>query len=132
MEKEEAAGDWVWVQDPEEAYVPARVISTRRDGKTEVQLQSGERRVLKAKSPMFPLAMSSLQRQEQDLVLLDSLDEGYARARAAFVTQPCFSSSPTSYTYAHLSALVRCGSMIHLPQTDFVQPQGTLYARQNL
>ena len=79
------SGQWVWVPDETHGYVPGQLIQVTATGSTECQLQNGERVTVKPKrrlggrgepQDLAPLKLSSLQRSEQDLVLLDSLDEG--------------------------------------------------------
>ena len=70
------SGNWVWCPDPYEAYVPATLLRTRPDGRSECQLESGEVRTTRRGEKVCPLTKSSLVRLERDLVLLDSLDEG--------------------------------------------------------
>ena len=78
-------GNWVWVPDEEHGYVPGMVLSVDAGGSTQCQLEGGATITLKPKRriggrgepvDLAPLKLSSLQRLEQDLVLLDQLDEG--------------------------------------------------------
>ncbi len=66
-------GSWIWFPDENEGYIPAKLLSKGKSSETEAQLESGQR--VKTKKPCYPLKKSSLNRVEQDLVLLDNLDE---------------------------------------------------------
>jgi hypothetical protein len=44
-ELEKDSGEWAWVADPEQAWVPAKVVS-RSSGSVQVQLQSGTRKTV--------------------------------------------------------------------------------------
>ena len=66
---------WVWYPDKKEGYVPATFVRTKPDGRTEVSL-NGHIKTLKRSQKVMPLDIKSLTRLKQDLVHLDSLDEG--------------------------------------------------------
>ena len=65
-------GNWVWLQDEKMGYVPAQRVV----GKSAVRTEAGELVEPPPASTLFPLALSSLVRVEQDLVMLDAMDEG--------------------------------------------------------
>ena len=69
-EEKDSAGDWQWVPDEAQAYLPGK--KTREEGKFSFcQMEDGqERKVLT--STLAPLKKSSMQRIPDDLVLLDS------------------------------------------------------------
>eukprot|EP00636_Phaeomonas_parva_P016700 CAMPEP_0118857662 /NCGR_PEP_ID=MMETSP1163-20130328/4664_1 /TAXON_ID=124430 /ORGANISM="Phaeomonas parva, Strain CCMP2877" /LENGTH=1313 /DNA_ID=CAMNT_0006790999 /DNA_START=152 /DNA_END=4093 /DNA_ORIENTATION=- len=69
----ENAGNWAFIPDDEEGWVPARDI-----GGGNFQLLNGRTKKVKLKrgQKLLPLSYSSLGRSQSDLVLLDSLDEG--------------------------------------------------------
>ena len=67
-------GSWIWFPDENEGYIPAKLLSKGKAAEVEAQLENGQR--VKTKKVCFPLKKSSLNRVEQDLVLLDNLDEG--------------------------------------------------------
>ncbi|KNC51726.1 myosin VIIA [Thecamonas trahens ATCC 50062] len=76
----EDAGDWVWYPDEDAAYVPAKVLQAYSDGSMSLQLENGTkveyRKSKKNKKDLVPLKKSSLQRLMDDLVQMDSIDEG--------------------------------------------------------
>jgi hypothetical protein len=76
-ELETDSGEWIWVSDPHEVWVPARVLS-RTGTEVGVQLQSGQRRTIVPgpAEPMWPLLLSSLRHIEDDLVMMDDLNQG--------------------------------------------------------
>ena len=72
------AGEWIWVSDPKEVWVPARLLN-ENGGEISVQLQSGMRKTISANDPSeprWPLLLSSLRHIEDDLVMMDSLNQG--------------------------------------------------------
>lgn len=69
------AGEWVWVPDEREAYIPAKVIS--KSGKTyQLQTESGQNFSYGGKNtaPLSTLQWISLQRIVSDLTLLDDIN----------------------------------------------------------
>lgn len=75
-EKQESDGEWVWVSDPVEVWVPARVKV--REGKhlivilldnTTVQVTASE------EEPLWPLRQVSLSSTVDDMVMVDSLNQ---------------------------------------------------------
>ena len=77
----ELDGDWVWYPDEAEGYLPAKVMQRYSDGSMSLQLENGtavEYRKGKKKNTedLIPLSRSSLKRQMDDLVQMDSIDEG--------------------------------------------------------
>jgi len=76
VELKSESGSWVWFPDQREGYVPAKLVSTRPDGRSVVRLENGDEAVSPRGSSVLPLDKASLARTEDDLTLLDSLDEG--------------------------------------------------------
>ena len=80
-EKKTDHGDWVWLRDDREAWVPATVLRKLGDGGAECQTRSGRRvnvsaaDVKSGKEPLWELTPSSLLQHEGDLVMMDSLNE---------------------------------------------------------
>jgi myosin heavy subunit len=70
---------WVWVDDDDEVFIPAKVLSKNKN-ETVVTDQNGRQRTISNKkkntseNTLEPLKRSSLQRIVQDLVLLDSME----------------------------------------------------------
>jgi len=75
-EVENEQGNWVWVPDEVDGYVPGLLMRSRPDGRSVVQLENGSEVTTKPGQSVHPLSKSSLARTERDLTLLDSLDEG--------------------------------------------------------
>ena len=77
-EMETDSGEWVWVSDPNEVWIPARVLDRPAGGNVAVQLQSGQRRTVTPSKdePLWPLLLSSLRHVEDDLVMMDDLNQG--------------------------------------------------------
>jgi len=70
-EEKDAAGDWQWVPDEAQAYIPGKKL--RDDGKfAYLQMEDGSERKVPLKQ-IEPLKKSSLQRVPDDLVLLDQM-----------------------------------------------------------
>ena len=75
-EKKSDHGDWVWLADDKDAWVPATVLKENGDGSVDCQTRSGKRvKVAKGEQPLWKLKPSSLLQHEGDLVMLDSLNE---------------------------------------------------------
>lgn len=70
-EEKDSAGDWQWIPDKENAFIPAKKIS-ETGAFSNVVTENGREMKIKTKE-MFPLKKSSLQRVPEDLVLLDSM-----------------------------------------------------------
>jgi len=66
-----SSGDWVWMPDEKEAYLPARVLS-RQGNKWQLQTQAGSVHDLTAPN-LDALKLASLQRVVSDLTLLDNM-----------------------------------------------------------
>ena len=64
-------GNWRWVPDPEDAWIPAREIESG-----VFLTEDGQRVEPTAKDPVWPIMMSSLRHVEQDLVMIDDMNEG--------------------------------------------------------
>jgi myosin heavy subunit len=75
-ERHQDEGEWVWVSDPVEAWVPARVKSRTGDS-VSVQLQNGSKKTVAKSSsePLWTLNPSSLTRPVEDMVMVDSLNQ---------------------------------------------------------
>lgn len=71
-EKKIDSGNWVWVRDKKEAWLPAQLLD---DG--TVKLQNGQKVNMKQSKdePMWPLKQSALTRLSDDLVMLDDPNE---------------------------------------------------------
>jgi hypothetical protein len=74
-ERNQDDGEWVWVSDPTEAWVPARV-QTRAGNKVTVVLDNGSSSTVMAgpREPLWPLSKSSLRDLADDMVMVDSLN----------------------------------------------------------
>jgi len=67
-------GDWCWMEDEEEAFVPA-IEKGRYNNKVEFQTKSGETKYRPEKGyTKIPLNMISLHKNVDDLVLLDDMN----------------------------------------------------------
>jgi hypothetical protein len=71
-EKQIDSGNWVWIRDPKEAWLPAQLLN----GNT-VKLMDGRKIDVKpgADEPMWPLKRSALRLLVDDLVMLDDPNE---------------------------------------------------------
>eukprot|EP01128_Nolandella_sp_AFSM9_P005027 TRINITY_DN2371_c0_g1_i1.p1 TRINITY_DN2371_c0_g1~~TRINITY_DN2371_c0_g1_i1.p1 ORF type:complete len:1548 (+),score=443.67 TRINITY_DN2371_c0_g1_i1:76-4644(+) len=68
------AGDWCWMEDEQDAFVPA-TITVRSGGKISYRMLNGEDRVRSEKGyDHIPLNMISLQKDVDDLVRLDDMN----------------------------------------------------------
>lgn len=68
-------GEWVWVSDPTEAWVPARVKSRTGDSVTVLLPNNSKKTVNKGPTePLWPLNQSSLTRAVDDMVMVESLN----------------------------------------------------------
>ena len=76
-ELETDAGEWFWVRDEKEAWLPGRVTKTQADGSVVVDVRGrGKKTIKKSKDePLWSLQKTSLQRLTEDLVMLDDLNE---------------------------------------------------------
>jgi myosin heavy subunit len=75
-EKTAESGDWCWVRDAKEAWVPARQGKKNPDGSLECTTQSGTKVMLDKSDAVWPFSLSSLSRLEDDIVMLDAINEG--------------------------------------------------------
>jgi myosin heavy subunit len=64
-------GNWIWVADAQDAWVPAREM----DGGMYLT-NNGNRVKVTEKDPKWPIMMSSLRHLEEDLVMIDDMNEG--------------------------------------------------------
>ena len=69
-------GDWVWVRDAKEAWLPARVESQTAD-RVAVKFENGRQATVtqSADEPLWRLTASQLTHLKDDMVMLDSLNE---------------------------------------------------------
>lgn len=75
-EKQQDDGEWVWISDPVEAWVPARVKSRNGDSVSVVLSNNSKKTVNKGPSePLWPLNKSSLTRPVDDMVMVESLNQ---------------------------------------------------------
>ena len=75
-DEKRAAGEWLWVPDPEQVYVAARKAGTAKNRKgvpTVRAVCDDGREVTSLESEAFPLKRSSLKRLVEDLTLLDDM-----------------------------------------------------------
>jgi hypothetical protein len=74
-ELERDQGEWVWVTDDKEVWVPAQ-IKKRSGSSVTVSLENGSSRTVTAgpKEPLWPLVRSSLNRQVDDMVMVEGLN----------------------------------------------------------
>ena len=72
----DAADNWYWVPDAKMGYVAGEKVGDAADGGITVKLESGSTKSVPKGSKVFPVLRSALARIEQDLVLLDTPDEG--------------------------------------------------------
>ncbi|KAJ8606329.1 hypothetical protein CTAYLR_010372 [Chrysophaeum taylorii] len=72
-ENEKDAGEWVWVEDAKEAWVPGRVLKREANGVVVVMVGNEQK---KLEEPLWRVSPSALTRLEEDLVLLEDLNEG--------------------------------------------------------
>jgi hypothetical protein len=74
-EKQQDDGEWVWVSDPVEAWVPARVKSRSGDSVTVILPNNSKKTVTKSPTePLWSLNQSSLTRPVDDMVMVESLN----------------------------------------------------------
>eukprot|EP01137_Pigoraptor_chileana_P032461 Opistho-2@21853 len=69
-------GDWVWCPHEIDAYIPAKAGPKLSDGSQRVQTEDGKNIDLPKTTKLFPLNRSSLKKNWDDLVQMDSIDEG--------------------------------------------------------
>mmetsp|Transcript_4274 Transcript_4274/g.7882 ORF Transcript_4274/g.7882 Transcript_4274/m.7882 type:complete len:1324 (-) Transcript_4274:156-4127(-) len=76
-EKERDQGEWVWVSDPKEAWLPAMVKSRSGDSVTVV-LENGSKKTVTAgpNEPLWHVKKSSLTHLVDDMVMVDMLNVG--------------------------------------------------------
>jgi myosin heavy subunit len=75
-EKQHDDGEWVWVSDPTEAWVPARVKSRNGDSVSVILPNNSKKTVNKSPTePLWPLNHSSLARPVDDMVMVESLNQ---------------------------------------------------------
>jgi myosin heavy subunit len=71
----EKDGDWIWVPDEKDAFIPAKVLSALHGGAAELELENGK--VIQVKFKEFQqcqkLTWASTRRSYDDLVMLDEL-----------------------------------------------------------
>jgi myosin heavy subunit len=75
LERRHDDGEWVWVTDPSEAWVPAKVL-TRNGNKVTLQMSNGSSNTVTSgpNEPLWPLSKSSLTNLVDDMVMVDSLN----------------------------------------------------------
>jgi myosin heavy subunit len=74
-EKHQEEGEWVWVTHPDDVWVPARIKSREGDKVSVVLLSGTKKTVTKGPTePLWPLMKSSLDRQVEDMVMVESLN----------------------------------------------------------
>ena len=74
--QEEDEGDWLWVEHPEEAFTPARIIQALSAGKSRVETRSGEVLTVSDSALGQPIAKLSMLRQvPNDLVQLEEVSD---------------------------------------------------------
>jgi len=69
------AGEWIWLPDPDLAFVPARKLQAFYDGRTEVEKEDGTRVTVAKNVVLEELSWSSLNRPVRDLVMLDVMNQ---------------------------------------------------------
>ena len=74
-ERVKHSGDWCWVRDPKDAWVPGRIEKKLEDGTTECTTQAGKRATLAKSDPVWSFNLSSLVKLEDDIVMLESINE---------------------------------------------------------
>ena len=74
-ERQQEEGEWVWVTDPKEVWLPAR-IKSRQGTSVSVVLQNGTKKTvtISPEEPMWPLLQSSLSNLVEDMVMVESLN----------------------------------------------------------
>lgn len=74
-ELERDQGEWVWVTDEKDVWVPAQ-IKRRNGDKVTVSLENGSSRTVISgpKEPLWPLVRSSLNRLVDDMVMVEGLN----------------------------------------------------------
>lgn len=74
-EKESSEGEWVWITDEKEVYLPAS-IKSRSGNSVNVVLMNGSKKTVTAgpTEPLWPLSKSSLTRLVDDMVMVESLN----------------------------------------------------------
>ena len=75
-ERRTGAGDWCWVRDDVQAWIPAKQIRKLPDGGWECQTQNGKKVVLGKGDPIWEFELPSLSNLEEDIVMLDEINEG--------------------------------------------------------
>ena len=71
IEETNLEGNWRWVPDDEEAWVPGREIEPG-----VYETFEGQRVEISEKDPNWPIMLSSLRNVEDDLVMIDDMNEG--------------------------------------------------------
>uniref|UniRef100_A0A6S8C1X6 Myosin motor domain-containing protein n=1 Tax=Aureoumbra lagunensis TaxID=44058 RepID=A0A6S8C1X6_9STRA len=77
-ERKEIAGEWVWVRDEKEVWLPGRVIKKETNDTLRVEIKGrGTKQLTRhvKNEPLWPVSLSSLNRLEDDMVLLDDLND---------------------------------------------------------
>jgi myosin heavy subunit len=74
-ERRQDDGEWVWLSDPSEAWVPVKVQG-RTGNKVTVLLPNGSTNTVTCgpKEPLWPLSKSSLRNLLDDMVMVDALN----------------------------------------------------------
>eukprot|EP00743_Colponemidia_sp_Colp-15_P007995 GILK01008660.1.p1 GENE.GILK01008660.1~~GILK01008660.1.p1 ORF type:complete len:2044 (+),score=493.00 GILK01008660.1:237-6368(+) len=73
----DSSGQWMWIPDEEEAFLPARVVQTMFDGSMQLDTERGKRITIRKEQTgsLIPLVKSSLKKLVEDLVMLDDMNE---------------------------------------------------------
>ena len=72
----EGTGNWVWIPDPDEAFVAASVLNEHVNGELEVQTRANVKSTVK-KSDTQPLLFQSLKQLEDDMVHCEDMSHPF-------------------------------------------------------